>query len=78
MFDLLDRARAVDRTVDRARQLSPSSFPADVTCQKYVYENGTCEHAYHHPALGEIGRILFGTETRSGRKQGRGRKQDRS
>ena len=69
-FDLLDRALAVDRTVNRARQLSPSSFPPDVTCQKFVYENGTCEHVYQHPALGEIGRILFERHAITGRVSG--------
>jgi hypothetical protein len=63
----LDRALAFDRTADRARRLSPSLFPPEITCKKYIYDNGFCEHVYRHPALGELGRIRieqYGGSTR--------------
>jgi hypothetical protein len=57
LLEGLDRALAFDRTADRARSLSPSLFPPEITCEKYIYDDGSCEHIYHHPALGELGRI---------------------
>jgi hypothetical protein len=60
-----DRALAFDRTVDRARRLSPSLFPPEITYGKYIYDDGSCEQIYRHPALGELGRIRI--EQRDGR-----------
>ena len=60
----LDRAVAFDRTVDRARVYSPSLFPPEITCKKYILDDGACEHVFHHRTLGELGR--FRIEDRSG------------
>ena len=53
----LDRSLAFDRTADRARLLSPSLFPPEMSCTKYIYENGFGEHVFHHRTLGHVGRI---------------------
>jgi len=53
----LDKAVAFERGLDRVRRTSPALFPPEVTCQKYMYEDGSREHVYHHPAVGEVGRI---------------------
>jgi hypothetical protein len=60
----LDRSLAFDRVADRARLLSPSLFTPEMTCTKYIYENGFCDHVFHHRTLGHLGRIQM--EGRSG------------
>jgi hypothetical protein len=71
MLEALDRAVAFDRGVDRARLQSPSLFHPDVTTQKYLLDDGTCEHVFHHPTLGEVGRLRI--EERAGRTRIDGR-----
>jgi hypothetical protein len=53
----LDRAISFDRTVERARVQSPSLFPPEITCKKYLLDDGACEHVFHHRTLGELGRL---------------------
>jgi hypothetical protein len=53
----LDRAIAFDRALDRARVCSPSAFPPEMTCEKYILDDGASEHVFHHRTLGEVGRI---------------------
>lgn len=65
LLDALDRAVAFERTVDRARASSPSAFPPDITTTKQVFDDGTCEHIFHHHGLGEVGHIRV--EQRGGR-----------
>jgi hypothetical protein len=57
LLEAVNRAVAFDRTVDRARVYSPSLFPPEITCKKYILDDSACEHAFHHRALGELGRI---------------------
>jgi hypothetical protein len=57
MLQALDRALGFDRAADRARASSPSVFPPDITCTKSIFDDGTCEHVYHHRTLGELGRL---------------------
>lgn len=64
LLEAVDRAVAFDRTVDRARVYSPSLFPPEITCKKYILDDGACEHVFHHRTLGELGRIRI--EERSG------------
>ncbi len=64
LLEAVDRAVAFDRTVDRARVYSPSLFPPEITCKKYILDDGACEHVFHHRTLGELGRIRI--EDRSG------------
>ncbi len=61
----LDRAIAFDHTAERARDRSPSVFPPEITCQKYLLDDGVCEHVFHHRALGELGRLRI--QDRDGR-----------
>lgn len=65
LLEALDRAVAFDRTVDRARVDSPSLFPPEMTCKKYILDDGASEHVFHHRTLGELGRIRI--EERGGR-----------
>ena len=53
----LDRALAFDRTVDQARSQAPALFPPEISCKKFMFEDGSCEHVYHHATLGEVGRV---------------------
>ena len=53
----LDRAVAFDRTVDQARSQAPALFPPEISCKKFMFEDGSCEHVYHHATLGEVGRV---------------------
>lgn len=55
----LDRAVAFDRTVDQARSQAPALFPPEVSCEKLMFEDGSCEHVYRHTKLGELGRVLI-------------------
>ena len=57
LLEAVNRAVAFDRTVDRARVYSPSLFPPEITCKKYILDDSACEHAFHHRALGELGPI---------------------
>lgn len=58
-LEVLDRSLAFDRMVD------PFLFPADIICQKYIFDGGVSEHVFHHRTLGEVGRIRI--EARGGR-----------
>ena len=64
LLEAVDRVVAFDRTVDRARVYSPSLFLPEITCKKYILDDGACEHVFHHRTLGELGR--FRIEDRSG------------
>ena len=59
LWEGLDRALAFDRTVDQVRRSSPSLFPPEITCEKFILDDGSTLHVYHHRALGELGRILL-------------------
>ena len=59
IWEGLDRALAFDRIVDQVRRSSPSLFPPEITCEKFILDDGSTLHVYHHRALGELGRILL-------------------